>query len=302
MNQPSSQVRNSVNLGRDIFIIRKGKWRGGYYVYNSEAAFRKDNPTASLEIWYKGDVGQWVKTDDGKIVQVLERREMRSKRQPNGRPTIYIRVPQKAAGYYERVDGTTRSKLYVACGLEKKHKGRASMAASTTYRTGKHFNKSKRKFVHYLLKGVAPHRAYMMTWHELDVDRAKRASRALMAAEEDRIMAEIKKAYDEIFTGLGFGQEEIALELKEIAQNKRSPHAALEAIKTILVLRGEANTPNTSAPVLNPTSTPMGGIATPSAPTHIPPKGLAATVQTGPDGSVHADATPQSASSSASSS
>lgn len=290
-----SSYRWTANLERETYIVKTGKFKGAYHVYKNEAAFRKDHPNLPLKHWHEGEVGDYVWTDCGRIVPVLARTVLRSRKRVQ-RPTIAIRVPHGTVGYYKRVDGTTASEMVLEKML-RKASGRSSMEAPTTYKTGKSWTKKKQRFAMLLAQGATPYRAFMMAWGERNIDRAKRQSRALLREEGDRFMSEIKKAYDEIFDAQGMGQEDIAVQLVDIAKNSRSPKAALDAIALILELRGERTAGNVTVN-LPPPPLPNTGSATPiSAPVNIPPKELKPITISESAGTMNVDATPASSSS-----
>lgn len=275
-HKKGSLYRWTAHLGRDTYIVRRGKYKGAYHIYSTEEAFRKDHPHVVLKHWSQGEVGDYVWTDCGRIVPVLSRTVLQSKRRKQ-RPTIAIRVPHGTAGYYQRVDGTSSSQLVLEL-MRGKASGRSSMEKNTTYKTGKHFTKKKKRFASLLAQGAAPHRAYMMAWGERDIPRAKRTSRALLREEGDLFMAEIKKAYDEIFDQHGMSQEDIAQKLVELAGNARSPKAALDAIGLILELRGERVGQNMNVNVNIPPPLPTAGGAPISSPNNIPPRELPSSI------------------------
>lgn len=217
-------------------VIKYGEYTGRYPVYHSLIGFKKAFPElTAIAPWWKAERGDWIMTDDGCITQVIRTYWLGNPKKRK-RLTKVVRVSWTSAPYYERLDGTTASRLVFR---RKKAQSAASMAQPGTGKHGKHWN-SKKKYFAWLVvaKDLAPYQAYMMAFKTVSIRAAKTNSRYLM--KEDRLLREVADIYKKLFDAAGMTDEDIASQIADIAKVNTSGKVRLDALRLALELRGEA--------------------------------------------------------------
>ena len=64
-----------------------------YNLYSNEAEFRESYPKEEvIEDWRSAIVGQWIKSDDGKIMQIIERWSMKDTSTPSKKKNDFIKT------------------------------------------------------------------------------------------------------------------------------------------------------------------------------------------------------------------
>jgi len=103
------------------YVIREGSMYAGIHnVYENTDECRSvlNNPDVNIHKWAVDDykqyqVGDYVQAEDGYVVQILVIREMKSKKQRQGR-TVFIRFPMGTFAVYEKADGTVNYPRFYA--------------------------------------------------------------------------------------------------------------------------------------------------------------------------------------------
>ncbi|MBE0645676.1 MAG: hypothetical protein IH600_16470 [Bacteroidetes bacterium] len=217
--------------------IKHGPYSGRYPIFRTIDRFRKEWPESRVIIpWFKGEKGDWILTDDAYVVQVLNT-YMLGNPEKRKRLTKVVRVAWNSFPYYQRLDGTTSSRMTFS---PKRANAPASMAKHTTPRHGKSWTSKKKHFAWLVVaKELAPYQAYMKAFQTSSISRARRLSSELM--KEDRLMKEVADIYKKLFDSAGMTDEDIATQIADIAKNNKSGKTRLDAIRLALELRGEAS-------------------------------------------------------------
>ncbi len=103
------------------YVIREGSMYAGIHnVYENAEECRSvlKHSNVIIHKWSIDDykqyqVGDYVQAEDGYVVQVLVIREMKSKKQRQGR-TVFIRFPMGTFAVYEKADGTVNYPRFYA--------------------------------------------------------------------------------------------------------------------------------------------------------------------------------------------
>jgi len=188
--------------------IRKGNYVGWQFIYDTEneaalalgmkewyAAGRKWKANALGEVTYvslptytnedtfkhwtdrRVKTNDWVRTDDGRIVQVLEWRIMPAKKfsgviltEPVPTCTVYVRMAFASGNVYYKVDGSITYKYIHADFFVRgswNNPNRSSLSSSNTYEEGlknPKLNAEKRLYAYYLAVVGNPVKAYQLTF------------------------------------------------------------------------------------------------------------------------------------------
>lgn len=241
-------------------VVHHGPYEGRYPVYRTLARFRKDHPKTPVVIpWFKGEEADWVQTDDGYVCQVIRTYWLGGKKKRK-RLTKVVRVAWNSFPYYERLDGSTSSRMHFS---PKRANSPASMAKHSTPRHGKSWTTQKKYFAWLVVaKDLEPYQAYMKAFKTVSISRARRLSRELM--KEDRLVKEVADIYKKLFDAAGMTDEDIASQIAGIAKTNKSGKVRLDALRLALELRGEAPTGanlNVRFPQLGGAGAAAGGAA-----------------------------------------
>jgi hypothetical protein len=103
------------------YVIREGSmYAGTHNVYENPDECRSalKNPDMIIRKWAvdnykKYEVGDYLQAEDGYVVQILAIREMKSKKQRQGR-TTFIRFPMGTFAVYEKADRTVNYPRFYA--------------------------------------------------------------------------------------------------------------------------------------------------------------------------------------------
>ena len=86
-----------------------------YNLYSDEAEFREKHPKEEvIEDWRSAIVGQWIKSDDGKIMQIIERWSMKDTSTPSKKKNDFIKTLMGIAstGKYTKLAGEPAKKVH----------------------------------------------------------------------------------------------------------------------------------------------------------------------------------------------
>jgi len=205
-----------------------------HYVFDSIEEFRDHFRSLDEEIppivesWREADEGDWTWSDDGRIVQILARREF--KRRPN------TKYPYVARYYVRTVVGTFPIRPDTVMDTDfSLHPNRYRMSRKTDQEVHHHIkvkpNLSRREiaFVTLLLCGKSLQEAYeeafgsSQYWFE----------KAVALLKLERIQMAINKNIDEIAEKLGINFEYILSKLKLLVEASNSDKVKLGALKEL---------------------------------------------------------------------
>ena len=171
-----------------IYTLKKGKFAGDHYIFNDneEACKYLSTKLENLNVnkqdlldpldcfphWSKGEIGDWVRSDDGRILQVLNiyygksaGREYSTKT-GNWVGTKMVKTVVKPACLYGKAGGT----IVIPClladpkSLTDVHFNRASIGQHKTI-AGKYLTMRKRLFAYYVYLLADPIRAYNIVFN-----------------------------------------------------------------------------------------------------------------------------------------
>ena len=138
----------------------------------------EDQLPQSLKVisdWRKGQVGDWVKTDDDCVIQVLRRGQMlRSKGRDKVREYIGTCTGTFPIGPRVKMDASKRANIYSFGG---------SKSPDNILLDRKNLTKAESVFVLYLSQGMKPEQAYLKAFPTNNIRYAVEKSSSLVKTE-----------------------------------------------------------------------------------------------------------------------
>jgi len=145
------------------FTVRHGNFAGEHVIYDSIASAREHGIKDIQVPWYNNNTvtGSWCQSDDGFVVQCLNRYKLKNKKHISGQYTDCFRFPMGTVYVYHRKDGTLKIKnLYTNVTTTNKS------ALSDAGILGKYMTAKKRLFVSFVADGMSPYHAYTQAFRE----------------------------------------------------------------------------------------------------------------------------------------
>jgi hypothetical protein len=229
--------------------IAKGPNEGWHPMYISLKEFRKEHtkeevPTVYRPYWECEKIGDWCYTDDGWIIQCLNKYELvptfykeRIKLNPeslNNRNAVQcFKFAARTCNVYCRKDGTLKATKFY--GVEVKLD---STRLSENYNPlGKYITEKKKHFITLVVTGSSPASAYMIS-HKVSYGIAKSNAYNLLMKDE-RVMKEISRRMGtnliDDLNNKGMNSDYILDELKKMIDNKKTNSNVKQALLLFLL-------------------------------------------------------------------
>lgn len=144
-----------------IFSVRKGNYQGAHKIYDTYEEAIKDGVPIIYDPWYhpKVKIGDWVKADDGYILQLLHKHRLTNKRHKSGQYTDVYRFCNGTFWVYHDKEGNQHPRnFYGAVANSNKS------SLGNTPRLGRGLTIKKREFLAYLEAGYDPYQAAKKTY------------------------------------------------------------------------------------------------------------------------------------------
>jgi len=207
-----------------------------HFGYKDEKEFREYNPDVRLfEDWRDGEEGNWVKTDDGQIFQVLRRGELRH---PSTRKltNYYIRtiLGSFVCAKGSKMDGELRKNIYSF--------GTASnVTPYEHYMTKKQLTSREFLFAKYIVKGDGIAEAYMKAFPTNREGHAGHRGKKLI--KTDRIQKVIREEVDKVLNEADITPLYLLENMRSIVDKDDSQDKdKISAIKTLMQISGMMDT------------------------------------------------------------
>lgn len=145
------------------FTIRKGKYAGEHLIFDSIEEAVKNGIKNIKTPWHRDDVepGDWVTSDDGFVIQCLNRNRLVNKRHKSGQYTDYWRFPNGTFYVYVNKNGEKSIKnFYAVAAMNSKS------SLGNTSKLGKYMTSRKKYFVTLLSQGFSPFMAYAKAYNK----------------------------------------------------------------------------------------------------------------------------------------
>ena len=196
-----------------------------YYTVNSiqHRVYDPDDPVESLDVvtnWRVGKVGQWVKTDDDCVIQVLRRGTMhRSKGKKKQVDYIGTCTGTFAIYNHTKMDTSRRNNIY-SFGGDKKSDDILLERSS--------LSKGEELFVLYLASGLEPHKAYIKSFPTNNPQYASMKAGKLIKTQ--RVRTAMKEELKPIMQEIDVDEKYILKGIKSEAETAEKADTRLKAL------------------------------------------------------------------------
>ena len=169
--------------------------------------------------WRDGQVGEWIKTDDDCVIEVLRRGTMKKKMGKNklveyiGTCTGTFLVSKKV-----KMDASKRENIYSFSGRK----------VDDVVRNRTELNNYETLFVTYVAKGVEPVKAYLQAFPTNSPGYAQIKSTQLLKME--RIKTAMKEELKPVLQELGINEDYILKTIKEVIDSTDKDETRLKAL------------------------------------------------------------------------
>ena len=200
-----------------------------HYVYDNESEFREVHSpeTKIVKDWREGKEGDWVYSDDGRIVQLLKVSDIIN--HPNDR-----KVYKYANGYARTIVGsflkTKGSKMDTDF---SNHINRYTFSGNNpkNMRDRKNCTNREKIFATNVAVGMGPVKAYMDAYREIPELKARPA--AVLLLKQDRVMKEIEKSVLDVAKQMGLDHQYVLNKLKCLADGSSDDNIVLQSTKEL---------------------------------------------------------------------
>ena len=211
-----------------------------HYVFKDEEEYREFFNEEAKEIrpWKEGNEGDWVKADDGGIVELVKVSDNIS--HPGDSKNYKV-----ATGWCRTVVGTfLKTKNAVMDTDFKQHPNRYTFSKKIKdtrkrVKERKNVTKNEKVFSINVATGMGAVKSYMEAYNEVDSEKAKK--KALLLLKQDRVMKEIDKRVDEVAKSLGIDHEYVLSKLKHLADFCDDSNIILQSTKELGKIIGTAS-------------------------------------------------------------
>lgn len=201
-----------------------------HFVYDNKDEFNKNvGEDVSVKDWRTGEEGDWVKADDGGILQILRRGKISH---PNDRKNW-----RAHEGYVRTVVGTflVNDKTYMDTDFAQ-HPNRYTFSkkikdTNENFRTRKNVTKKEKLFATEVVVGKDAVTAYQNVYDEENFSKAKQ--KALLLLKQERVMKEIESSVKDIAKAMGIDHEYVLRRLKCLADNSDDDNIILQSAKEL---------------------------------------------------------------------
>ena len=200
-----------------------------HFVYDHISEFYNDHPNETpLQNWKEGNEGDWVWSDDDKIIQLLK--VSKSIKHPSDRKNY-----KYASGWVRTVVGTFLIHKNTVMDTDfSSHPNRYTFSkkiknTSTRVRDREKVTKKERIFATNVAVGMGAVKSYMDAYGELNHGKAK--NKAAVLLKQERVMKEVEKGVMDIAKEMGIDHEYIFRSLKYLAESSADENIALQSVK-----------------------------------------------------------------------
>lgn len=196
-----------------------------HFIYDNEQEFRiyhKD--TKLVSIWRNAKEGDWCKSDDGQVLQVIRRKNLKRAKYKDAE---YVRT---LLGTYlcsgnKNMQGSPPKNMYSFSG-NKSHREIRERDRDPTY--------WERMFAQYVVQGIDPVEAYLKAFPTKDKRYATLCARTLI--KQDRVQTLIRKEIQEAMSSIGITQEEILSKIWAIATSDKEDETSNARVRCLELL------------------------------------------------------------------
>ena len=211
-----------------------------HYVYDGLAEFEKHRPNTNVYFdWRKANEGDWVYSDDNRIIQLLK--VSKSVKHPGDRKNY-----KYANGWVRTVVGSFLNRQNIKMDTDfSSHPNRYTFSKkikNTSRRVVERekVTKKEREFATNIVVGMGAIEAYKNAYTELSNNNARKKATILL--KQERVMKEIEKSVLDVAKGLGIDHEYILGKLKGLADYSEDDNIILQSAKELGKIVGTSGT------------------------------------------------------------
>ena len=220
-----------------------------HYVYDSKTEFSQHHAHLEgvssikmnlVEDWRDGKEGDWVVSDDDRVVQLLKVSDLNH---PNDRKNY-----KWARNYVRTIVGTfvNNKNTFMDTDFDQ-HPNRYTFSKKIKY-TSKRVTKRKKVtnnekiFATNVVSGMGPVKAYIDAFQTV-TDENKARKKALVLLKQERVMQEIEKSVLDVAKELGVDHRYILNRLKTLADDSEDDNIILQSTKELGKIIGTSTSP-----------------------------------------------------------
>jgi len=202
-----------------------------HYVYDSIDEFKESHPNTVVHPdWRKANEGDWVYSDDNRIIQLLK--VAKEINHPHDRKNYKF-----AKGWVRTVVGSfiTRDNTFMDTDFSA-HSNRYTFSktiknTSERVKKRKNITNKEKDFVTNIVVGMGAVKAYKNAYKEISDKKARQKATVLL--KQERVMKEIEKSVLDVAKGLGIDHEYILNKLKHLADYSEDDNIILQSTKEL---------------------------------------------------------------------
>jgi hypothetical protein len=201
-----------------------------HYIYDHISEFYNDHTdTTPTENWRNGIEGDWVWSDDKRIIQLLK---VGTIKHPGDTKNYKV-----AKGWVRTVVGTflIRERTFMDTDFSK-HPNRYTFSqkiknTSKRVKERKNVTKNERLFSVNVAGGMGAVKAYMEAYNEINSSKARK--KAIILLKQERVMQEVEKSVLDVAKSLGLDHQYVLTRLKHLADYSEDDNIILQSTKEI---------------------------------------------------------------------
>lgn len=211
-----------------------------HYVYEDLDEFKKTHPNTVVHPdWRKANEGDWVYSDDDRIVQLLK--VSNEVKHHSDRKNYKF-----AKGWVRTVVGSFLNRKNVKMDTDfDNHPNRYTFStniknpSNRVYKRKETTNKEK-EFATNVVVGMGAVDAYKKAYSEMDNQKARKKATILL--KQERVMQEVEKSVLDIAKGMGLDHEYVLNKLKCLADSSSDDGIVLQSTKELAKIIGTSGT------------------------------------------------------------
>ena len=210
-----------------------------HYVYEDIDEFRETYPNTIVHPdWRKAEEGDWVISDDDRIVQLL-------KVKTNVNHHSDTKNYNYANGWVRTVVGSFINKPSTKMDTDfSNHPNRYTFSTkikntADNFRNRKKVTNKEKQFATNVVIGMGAVEAYKNAYKEISEQKARKKATVLL--KQERVMEEIQKSVLDVAKGLGIDHEYILSKLKHLADYSEDDNIILQSTKELGKVIGTSN-------------------------------------------------------------
>ena len=210
-----------------------------HYIYDDIDEFQEEYPNKlPLKNWRTAQEGDWVWSDDDRIVQLLKVSDIKH---PQDRKNYTW-----AKGWVRTIVGTFLNRENTKMDTDfSKHPNRYTFSTkikntSARVKERENLTKNERIFSVNVAGGMGAVKSYMEAFEEANPEKARK--KAVVLLKQERVMKEVERSVIEVSKTLGLDHEYVLRKLKQLADYSEDDNIILQSTKEIGKIIGTTGT------------------------------------------------------------